>query len=107
MASQKGRSRGSEKLEKLFGPPIITRQELADSLRVTKQSIWHWVQGVSRPSLDHCAELKRRFGIDPMDWTRAPRAKRRKRQEPPDEPAPEVEPDKPEPAPLSAWGDPW
>ena len=117
VAIQKGqKSRGSERLEKLFGPPIITRKKLAEHLHVTKQSIWQWVRGEARPNYDHIAELKRRFGIDPMDWSRPPRGKRRSRLaivpsvEAAPAPAPAAEPDepdKPEPAPLAAWGDTW
>ncbi len=74
MADQKARrSRGSEKLERLFSPRVVTKTALAESLNVSPQTIWIWVRGFARPKLEHMILLKKRFGIHPEDWATPPK----------------------------------
>jgi transcriptional regulator with XRE-family HTH domain len=68
------RSTGSEKLGKLFKPPVVTKAALAASLNVSTQTVWAWIKGLARPSFDHMVEIQRRYGIDPSDWAQIPPA---------------------------------
>jgi len=66
------RSKGSERLERLFAPRVITKTALAESLDVSPQTVWQWIRGYARPTLEHMIILKKRFGINPVDWAKPP-----------------------------------
>jgi transcriptional regulator with XRE-family HTH domain len=60
-------SKGAQLLKSKVEPEI-TQERLAEVAGVTKQAVWAWTQGISRPSSERQALLERVLGVPAAAW---------------------------------------
>ena len=63
-------SRASERLRTVLAPipPDLSQEELAKRLGVTRQAVWAWLTGESRPDPQRMAQIEDMLGIPMRDW---------------------------------------
>lgn len=50
--------------------PDVSMAEIAKRVGVSRQMVWAWAEGKSRPSLEHMIALREEYGLEVEGWVK-------------------------------------